>query len=74
MNKSKPSLFVKDLARHLFGKEILLESTVTGKLSNRSKNMGDHGKSDPKPLDPTLLSSLRGNFFTRTNFTKSSKY
>lgn len=56
MNKNKPSIFVREMARTLFTSEVLVNSTITGKSSNRSKS------TLPKPfqLDPTMLSVLRG--------------
>lgn len=64
MNNNKPSVFVKDLARYLFGTEILIKSTVTGKPSNRSKNkLENKNITNPEPLDPTLLTTLRGEFY-----------
>lgn len=65
MNKNKPSLFVKDLARYLFGKDQLLQSNISGKLSNRSKKMIE----PPKLLDPVLISALRGKFYTKVFLT-----
>ena len=49
------------MARAVFGKTTLLESTVTGKQSNRNKNKRtESNKQPPKQLDPTKLSCIRG--------------
>lgn len=58
MNLNKPSIFVKNLARYLFGKEVLISSTVTGKESNRTKTKNID--SNLTPLDASLLATLRG--------------
>ncbi|XP_057329838.1 BEN domain-containing protein 5-like [Microplitis mediator] len=51
-------VLVENLARHIFGDEVLLKSTVSGKTSNRSKNKSD----EVCQLDPELLSRTRGFF------------
>lgn len=59
MGHKKPAIFVKDLARHIFGSEALMNSTVTGRLSNRSKLKG---AKQPDALDPTVLAAIRGKY------------
>ncbi|XP_074109315.1 uncharacterized protein LOC141534073 [Cotesia typhae] len=50
--------FIEQLADHIFGRDVLLKSTVTGKPSNRSKN----APPEVKQLDPHLLQRMRGMF------------
>ncbi|XP_074115464.1 uncharacterized protein LOC141538072 isoform X2 [Cotesia typhae] len=54
----KIQLFVENVARFVFGDEVLLKSTVSGKTSNRSKNKS----TEIYQLDPTSLSQTRGFF------------
>ncbi|XP_074107829.1 uncharacterized protein LOC141533057 [Cotesia typhae] len=51
----KIQLFVENVARFVFGDEVLLKSTVSGKTSNRSKNKS----TEIYQLDPTSLSQTR---------------
>ncbi|XP_034935245.1 uncharacterized protein [Chelonus insularis] len=57
MSEKKPSVFVRDAAKVLFGEEILRISTITGKLSNRSRK-SQKLKMEQKKLDPRLLNIL----------------
>ncbi|KAH0558762.1 hypothetical protein KQX54_000524, partial [Cotesia glomerata] len=55
MASSKISTFIDYAARYIFGDEILLKSTVSGRRSNRSKkiNQGPVQKLDPISMEQT---------------------
>lgn len=57
MGESKPSLFINRAADFFFSKETLLESSVTGQLSHRSK---DKDGGDIKQLDQNTLLTISG--------------
>lgn len=55
-NKSSFSKFVTDLLVATFGKDVLAESSLTGTVSNISKNKGGTAK---KQLDTTILNAIK---------------
>ncbi|KAK0169502.1 hypothetical protein PV328_011959 [Microctonus aethiopoides] len=63
LNSSSPSVFVRNASRVVFGEDVLLCSTVTGKHSNRSKKKG--AIPAPTPLNPSgldLIHAIEENF------------
>jgi hypothetical protein len=54
--QKKPTVFVRELAKIVFGDKTLIKSTVTGKISNRSK--GDTAV--PEKLDGRKLAAIKG--------------
>ncbi|KAK0072140.1 hypothetical protein PV326_000401 [Microctonus aethiopoides] len=58
LNSSSPSVFVRNASRVVFGEDVLLCSTVTGKHSNRSKKKG--AIPAPTPLNPSGLDLIHG--------------
>lgn len=58
-NHSTFSLLVSDLLLHLFGRQTLGDSSMTGKVSNISKNKDVQAK---KPLDPVTLEAIKCNY------------
>lgn len=61
MGLPKISQFIEEVARYIFGENTLLQSTVTGKKSNRSK---EEPAVPVNRLDPTLVARMRGNYAT----------
>ena len=62
MSQQKNSLFVKNLAVAIFGTEVLRQSSLTGKSSNRYK-----GRAASKPLDVEKLQALHGNHYSNVS-------
>lgn len=62
MNKSKnPSQCTGNILLAMFGSEILQASTITGRVSNKTKSKGQP-KEKYAQLDPTLLAACKGIF------------
>lgn len=61
MRSNRPSIFVNNMARYIFGKETLIKSTVSGENSRRKKNFTEDETSEkPSKLDSDSLELLRG--------------
>lgn len=64
--QKKPTVFVKELAKIVIGDKTLEKSTVTGKISNRSKG----NNIVPEKLDGRKLAAIKDSlaFFLSTNY------
>ncbi|XP_044739141.1 zinc finger protein 845-like [Chrysoperla carnea] len=70
LNVVKPTIFVKKVAKYLFGKEVLRRSTITGKISNRSIKNNDER---PMQLDPIKIAVVRDvyEYYLKKRFNKT---